>query len=291
MEDNFMGKLTKKTIRWVVREHRKGEISVYRMALLLDVSPRHVRRVIRRYRDVKLYKVGKEVRRPRGRPTEPINEEEAKDVLELYKRMPICAVKIEKYHDLLDVPLMPHNRIQRILSEAGLVKHIDKKIRRRNWIRYERKHSNSLWHTDFTEDDEGKQIMAYIDDASRKVMGKGKFDTATTENALLVLDEAIKKYETPKQIMTDHGSQFCTDEERTFKFREELMKRGIEHIMAAIKRPQGNGKIERWFGSTEKLYYHFGRDLNKTVECYNNLPHLSLDTTPEIAYLAKMQKE
>ena len=171
-----------------------------------------------------------------------------------------------------------------------MVKHIDKKVRRKNWVRYERKHSNSLWHTDFTEDDEGKQIMAYIDDASRKVMCKGKFDSATTENALLVLDEGIKEHGAPGEIMTDHGSQFAIDENRISKFKEALKERGIEHIQSAVKRPQSNGKIERWFGSTEKLYYHFGRDLDRTVECYNNLPHLSIDTTPNIAYLEKMHK-
>ena len=283
-------KLNKRKKRWIVREYRKGELSVKKIAKQQEISPRHARRIIKEYEDVKLYKVAQEKRNPPGRPPEPINENERMIVLEFQQRIPICAVKMEKYHELLGLPRIPHNRIQRVLSEAGLVKHIDKKIRRKDWVRWARKHSNSLWHTDFTEDDQGKQIMAYVDDASRKVMCKGKFDHATTENALLVLDEGIKQYGSPREVMTDHGSQFCTDEEKVFKFREELKKRGIEHIMAAVKRPQSNGKIERWFGSTEKLYYHFGRDLGRTVECYNDLPHLSLDTTPNIAYLEKLHK-
>jgi putative transposase len=158
-------------------------------------------------------------------------------------------------------------------------------------VRYERPHSNDLWHADFSEPEDGKQVIAYIDDASRKVVGKGKFDNATTDNALLVLDKSIKEFGKPKQVMTDHGTQFCADEEKTYRFREELKKRGIEHIMSAVKRPQSNGKIERWFGSMDRLYKRFEYDLDKFVECYNNMPHLSLDTTPNIAYLEKMPRK
>ena len=64
-----------------------------------------------------------------------------------------------------------------------------------------------------------------------------------------------------------------------------MKKREIEHIMSTVKRPQSNGKIERWFESMDRLYKRFEYDLDKFVECYNNMPHLSLDTTPNIAYL------
>ena len=116
-----MGKLNKKKVRWIIKEHRKGELSVYRMALLQDVTPRHVRRIVDRYKDMKLYKVGKEERRPRGRPPKQIEENERKTILQFYEKAPICAVKMERYHELFGIPRIPHNRIQRILAEAGLV--------------------------------------------------------------------------------------------------------------------------------------------------------------------------
>lgn len=158
-----------------------------------------------------------------------------------------------------------------------------KKIRRKKWVRYERKHSNSLWHTDFCEV-EGKQIISFIDDASRFIVGSGKFDAATTDNALEVFNRAREIHGKPKQVMTDHGTQFCSDEEKVFKFSENLKAEGVEHIMARVKRPQSNGKIERWFGTVKKLYFHFDRDLGKAVACYNSMPHLSLDMTPAQAY-------
>ena len=69
----------------------------------------------------------------------------------------------------------------------------------------------------------------------------------------------------PKQLMTDHGAQFCANEERKYKFSEAVKQKGIQHIMAKVKRPQSNGKIERWFGTIKKLYFHFGRNLERAV--------------------------
>lgn len=284
-----MKTLTNKGIRWIIRERRKGELSVYRIAKQQNISPRHVRRIHRQYLGVPRTMVDQVKLQKPGKKTRLIDESERRIVLETYERMPLCAVKMEKYHELLGIPRIPHNRIHRILTEAGISRPLNKKIRRKNWVRYERKHSNSLWHADFSEPEDGKQVIAYIDDAARKVVGYGKFDNATTDNALLVLDEAIKKYGKPEQIMTDHGTQFCADEDKIYRFREELKKRGIEHIMSAVKRPQSNGKIERWFGSMDRLYRRFEYNLDKLVDCYNNMPHLSLDTTPNIAYLEKMK--
>lgn len=284
----IMRKLTNRGMRWIIRETRSGEQSVYRIAKQQNITPRHARRLRRRYQDVQGYLIDQIHLQKPGKKQMPIDENDRKIVLETYERMPIGAVKMEKYHKLLGMPRIPHNRIQRILTEAGIARPVNKKIRRKKWIRYERPHSNDLWHADFSEPEDGKQVIAFIDDASRKVVGKGKFDNATTDNALLVLDKAITEFGKPKQVMTDHGTQFCADEEKIYRFREELKKREIEHIMSAVKRPQSNGKIERWFGSMDRLYKRFGYDLDKFVECYNNMPHLSLDTTPNIAYLEKM---
>ena len=282
-----MRKLNKRQLRWVLREMKRGQFSVYHIAKQQGITPRYARILMKKYGDVPLYKIRVGIS---GRPPSPIDENEREMVLKLQDRMPLGADKMEKYHQILGIPRIPHNRIQRILKEAGLTTPIEKKIRRKKWVRYERYRSNSLWHTDFTETPERDQIISYIDDASRFIVGYGKFKNATTENALLVLREAVKRYGLPKQVMTDHGAQFCVNKDKNYRFRETLKDMGIEHIMAAVKRPQGNGKIERWFGTIDKLYRHFGSDLDKVVICYNNMPHLSIDTTPALAYQAKLRK-
>lgn len=285
-----MRTLTNRGIRWIVREMRKRELSTYRIAKLQNITPRHARRIYKRYKDLQPYLIDTiHLQKPGRRPL-PIGDYERHVVVNMYNKMPLCATKMEKFHKLLGIPRIPHNRIHRILTEEGLAKPMRKKIKRKKWVRWQRRHSNSLWHADYSEPVDGKQVIAYIDDASRKVVGHGKFDSATTDNALLVLDRAIRKYGIPKQVMTDHGAQFCADEKKVYRFRKELRKRGIEHIMSPVKKPQTNGKIERWFGTMDKLYRRFEFNLDKLVECYNDMPHLSLDTTPNIAYLNKMSK-
>jgi len=279
-----MKKLNLRKIRWVLRELKREELSVYQIAKVQKVSQRWIRELPRKYMGIKLHNI--RIYKP-GRPPKPIPEEERDIVLDIHKEMPMCAVKIEKHLAWKGMKHIPHNRIHRILLEAGKVKAIDKKIRRKNWVRYERRHSNSLWHTDFCELEKGKQLISYIDDASRYIVGIGMFDSATTDNALLVLKASVEQYGLPKQIMTDHGSQFCTDEDRVFRFSETLKGMGIQHIMARVKRPQSNGKEERWFGTFKKLYYHFGGNVRRAVECYNAMFHLSLDTSPEEAYREK----
>lgn len=266
-------------------------MSVYRIAKQQGITPRYVRMLRRRYQNVPNYQIEKIRMQKCGRKPNPIEDYERRVVLDMYEKMPLCAVKMERYHELLGIPRIPHNRIHRILTEAGMAKRMYKKIKRKKWVRYERRHSNSLWHTDFSDAEDGKIVIAYIDDASRKIVGHAKIENATTENALLVLNKAIKRYGKPKQIMTDHGTQFCADEEKVYRFRETLKRMGIEHIMAAVKRPQSNGKMERWFGSMDKLYRRFEFNLDRFVECYNDMPHLSIDTTPNIAYLKKMRKQ
>jgi len=278
-----MKKLNLRKIRWILKELQGGELSVYQMAKQQKVSPRWIRQLPRKYAGIPPYKIRIF---PCGRKPKPIPEKERADVLGIYEEMPMGATKIELYLRLNGKKHLPHNRIQKILAAAGKAGRLDKKIRRKKWVRYERKHSNSLWHTDFCEV-EGKQIISFIDDASRKILSSGKFDEATTDNALAVLNEGISSHGKPKQVMTDHGSQFCTDEEKVFRFSEALKSMEIEHIMARVKHPQSNGKIERWFGTAKKIYFHFDRDLKKTVACYNHMPHLSLDMTPEQAYEKK----
>lgn len=255
-----MTKLNKRKVHWIVKHYKEG-MSIYYISKVQKITPRHARRIIKRYSDQKLYLVGQECKRLPGRTLQSIDEKERLLILNRFENDPNCATVMEKIIETEEGIHIPHNRIHRILAEAGKVVFVDKKIRRKNWVRYERRHSNSTWHTDFCEIN-GRYVIAYIDDASRLITGYGIFDSATTDKALSVLRAAIKLYGTPKQVMTDHGAQFCTNEEKEYKFREELKQLGIEHIMAKVKRPQSNGKIERFFGTLKRLLKHFNFDLD-----------------------------
>jgi len=54
----------------------------------------------------------------------------------------------------------------------------------------------------------------------------------------------------PRQILSDHGTQWCTAKGGVSRFdREFCMKYGIGHIMGQVRKPTTQGKIERWHGT------------------------------------------
>lgn len=157
---------------------------------------------------------------------------------------------------------IPHNTIYEILMENGLASEESGRKKRRKWIRYERTHSNSLWHTDYKQLDDDRWFLCYEDDASRFVTGWGVFKEATTENALTVLEGAIKRHGKPASIMTDHGSQFYANEAEARKrgesaYEKNLVELGIRQILAGVRHPQTNGKLERVHGEMQRKLHTF----------------------------------
>ncbi|RLD97148.1 MAG: IS481 family transposase [Aquificota bacterium] len=271
-----MRKLNQRKIRWIIREMEKGERSVYRIAKLQNVTPRWVREIYRRYKEIGEYPYPNKP----GRKPSLISDEERRIVLEIRRQHPVCAVTLEKILDREGIHI-PHNRIHRILKEEGLSRNEPKKQKRRKWIRYERRHSNSLWHGDWFEY-RGKHIVVFEDDASRLITGFGVFSRATARNAVYVLDNAVDFYGAPKQVMTDHGVQFtsipregCPDPKPNV-FQKRLKEYGIKHVKARVKHPQSNGKVEKASDTIMKLYKHF-KSWDRTVAYYNfERPHMSL---------------
>ena len=69
-----------------------------------------------------------------------------------------------------------------------------------------------MWHTDWHEMKDprfrGFHLIAYLDDASRCIVGERVFTQATSENTVLALRDAIAKFETPATILSDNGACF-----------------------------------------------------------------------------------
>lgn len=193
---------------------------------------------------------------------------------------------------------IPHNRIHGVLKEMNLASDEPKKQRKKKWIRYERKYSNSLWHTDWKYLDGSGWLIAYLDDASRFVVSYGLFDSATSENTVKVLKEAIRKYGRPAAILSDRGSQFyATEAEEKTKgatlFERFLVEQGIGQRLSRVRHPQTNGKVERFFRTVQDKMEWFEGDLDRLMVWYNyRRPHMSLNLkkieTPYEAYQRKM---
>lgn len=155
-----MKKLNKRKIRWIVREIGEGELSIYQIAKQQKISKMHTWRIFNRFKQVK-----NPILLKPGRSPTPLKYEEMELVARIHEEFPMGSTKIEKHLQWKGMQHIPHNRIHLILKVLGKVKPLDKRIRRKKWVRYERRHSNSLWHTDFCEMD-GQQLISYIDDAS-----------------------------------------------------------------------------------------------------------------------------
>ena len=285
----LMRKLNQAKLRWIIREVRKQEQSVYRIARIQKVKPRWVRALFKRFKDIPLNQVT--LKRCGSKPKK-VSDKMVQTILLEKQKYGLGAVNLETILKEKGVKVS-HNKIHEILKNNGLAKREPKKSKRRKWVRYERKHSNSLWHTDWM-DYKGKWYIFYEDDASRFVTGGGCFTNATTDNSIKVFDRAVKKFGKPLQLLSDHGTQFCSDEEKIFRFKEHLKSKGVELIHARVKHPQTNGKLERLNFTMQGLIDRFG-DLDEAVNFYNNVrPHMSLynghTRTPRGAFEEKAKK-
>ena len=253
-----MGKLDRSVVEWIIREKRKG-VKNKTIAGTAKVSVRHVQRLWRRYKNAS--KAGYPL--PMGRPANGLpGRREHSAVLSAAEKKRSSARALEEIIGASTGIHIPHNTIHSIMKSNGLASDDLKKKGRRKWVRYEREHSNSMWHTDYKQLDDGRWFIAYQDDASRFVTGYGVFDHATAKNALAVLREAIRNHGKPASVLTDHGSQFYANESKLKRkgeseFEKRLVALNIRHVLARVRHPQTNGKLERLHGELQRKVHRF----------------------------------
>ncbi len=84
-----MLKLNKRKIRWIVREVDKRNLSIYQIARIQKITPRHVRRIHKRFNGV-----DNPVLKPCGSKPKRITEEEKKIVIDSYNGLHMGAVRL-----------------------------------------------------------------------------------------------------------------------------------------------------------------------------------------------------
>lgn len=181
---------------------------------------------------------------PGGRPVRSVPQDARQAILALRSKYGWNEKRI--HHELRNVS---YYTVRRVLAEANALGTAPPR-RRRSFRSFERPLPNHLWQADFSFLDDNTWLFALLDDYSRYLVDAMEFEEASTENALFIVRRAVHRHGLPYQLMTDHGAQFWNNNRKQSNaFGQTLDALGVQHILAGVKRPQTNGKIERWFGS------------------------------------------
>jgi putative transposase len=295
---NKVLKLTPAKVKYIIRSKTNNTSSKI-IAAEMKVSIRTVSRVWSHWMKNKDPWAPKKF----GRPKKSLGESDIQLILKIHKEQNSGARRIEKIIKQKYGKHIPHNAIHQVLLENGLAnEEKQKKKRRKPWIRYERKHSLTAVHLDWhTSRFNGKEVCVVLDDSSRFILAGGEFHAATAENSIDLVRKALEDYgeiRKIREVITDHGSQFFANktdknEESESAFGQFLAKNEIKHILARVKHPQTNGKIEKWYHTYEKGRKLFD-DFDKFLNWYNSVRyHESLDEkhylqTPEDAFWSRL---
>jgi transposase InsO family protein len=142
-----------------------------------------------------------------------------------------------------------HQSINKILKKFGLTAK-RKKRKQRSFVPFRRILPNDLWQIDYKEFEKGRYMLSVKDDHSSAILAADVRETCTTEDVTEILEKAIKLFGPPKQILSDHGTQFTSDpKSENHGFRLWCSENKIEHIMGRVRKPTTQGKVERWNGS------------------------------------------
>ena len=184
------------------------------------------------------------------------------------------------------IPNVSHTTINKILNKHHLTNPGPNRKKRIKYIRWQRKHPNSLWQMDTSDQKiEGKYCFAVIDDCSRYCLGLFALNRVSTNVIIQILDTLFKIHGKPREILTDNGSVFGLKSKHS-KFDRALNRRVVKHIRAAIHSPTTTGKIERFFQTLDKEFAFCNRDAELFRMRYNHFrPHTSLENkTPAEVY-------
>jgi len=203
-------------------------------------------------------------KRPRTIHTK-LTQEIEKRVIKIRKQTGWGENKISDF-----IPNVSHKLVNKILNKYSLTNPNPNRKKRIKYIRWQRKHPNSLWQMDTSDQKiEGKYCFAVIDDCSRYCLGLFALNSVSTNIIIHLLDTLFKIHGKPREILTDNGNIFGLKSKHS-KFDRALNRRGIRHIRTAIHSPTTTGKIERFFQTLDKEFEFCNKDAEFFRMRYNH---------------------
>jgi transposase len=245
----------------MIERSLKKEITQAKAAELLELSERHVRRLVKR---VRLKGLRGLVHGNRGRPSP------RKMSVEMVER--IASLITERYPDFGPLHAaeklwerhkvrVSREKVRRIMMAKGLWR---RRRRKEDHVWRERKHHvgemvqmDGSHHSWLEKRGPRLVLMGYVDDASNRVFGRF-YDYEGIYPAMDSLRRYIERYGLPQSIYLDKHSTYRTsrqpdteellrDEHAQTQFERALDEVGIKAIHA--NSPQAKGRIERTFGT------------------------------------------
>jgi len=190
--------------------------------------------------------------------------------------------------------------VHRFLRTNGLMK--QNQITPEDRRRFEAELPNDLWQSDCMHgpkvDHQGKSrktyLIAFIDDHSRLVPYAEFYLSESLASYLKALEEALLTRGLPRKIYTDNGSAF-----RSHHLEHVTASLGIALIHARPYKPQGKGKIERFFRTVRSDFLPCFKgntlaELNQALffwlnDIYHQRIHSSTGQTPFARFTSRME--
>lgn len=175
------------------------------------------------------------------------------DAPELSIPLLIKKARAEHAGIVTDEVVLPESTVHRVLARRGLMRKKPEEPTCKDRRRFEHASACDLWMSDVMHGpkirDAGRirktYLIAFIDDATRLVPHAAFTFSEGSACYLSVLEHALRRRGIPKRLYVDNGSAF-----RSKQLSVVCAKLGIALIHAQPYKPQGKGKMERWFRTT-----------------------------------------
>jgi len=231
--------------------------------------------------------------------TRAIDEETASEIVKLRIDNPGATVHtLMESLEKITCKKYSYSSVYRLLKSKGLMDHARQEDRRK----FEAGHPNDLWQSDVMHGPEivheNRQrktyLIAVIDDHSRLITAAGFYLSENLKTFLKVLEQAFASRGLPRKLYVDNGPAF-----RSHHLKYVAASLSIALIHARPYKPQGKGKIERWFRTVrlqflQKFTGKTLEDLNSAFEKwlnedYHQQKHSSTGQTPFKRFTSAME--
>ncbi len=193
-------------------------------------------------------------------------------------------------------------------SVEGFITREPRKRPKASYVRFEASLPNECWQSDMTHyqlaDGTAVEILTFIDDYSRLVLGCECYGTVKAPDVRKMFLRCAETFELPASVLTDNGAIYNARSRggRT-GFEGDLAERGVLYKHSTAYHPQTCGKVERWHRTLKGFLskrpatslFEFQQVLDEIVTYHNDVrPHQARGrVTPRVAYegRAKMQRD